>query len=337
MRPARPASGHRASCRAPAPPPAPRVAGIAFWAVTLGLVLLAAPSAAVGQVQAAVDLGYSHDHVWRGLTRVTRPSFEPAVAVAWKGERVMVSAGGWALLEPWEPDPDHLTVAGRDAALGEADAWVEGGYRLRLFSALLDLRAGWTLYTFHGDAAEAGPVEVLPSTCDGGEQPVPEELDTSEAYVGVTIARPRELYTILGLPPDLPIGFDALAAFDLGPVGGTYLETGLRADLPVLFIGEPLGSVVARLISGWSINQASAEAEPGWYAGEGLTHVALSLGATPFFQPGGVPLTIHAVGTLQAGVDAATRRRGPGPDDEATVTARIDVTLSFLFPLRRAP
>lgn len=322
MRPARPAPGHRAGYRAPAPPPVPRAAGVALWAVALGLVFLATPSAAVGQVQAAVDLGYSHDHVWRGLTRVTRPSFQSAVAVAWKNEQVMVSAGGWALLEPWQPEPDHLTVAGRDAALGEADAWVEGGYRLRLFSAILDLRAGWTLYTFHGDAAEAG---------------LSAELDTREAYLAFTLAQPRELYTILGLPPDLPIGFDALAAFDLGPVGGTYLETGLRADLPVLFIGEPLGSVVARLISGWSINQESDGAEPGWYAGEGLTHVALSLGATPFFQPGGVPLTVHAVGTLQVGVDAATRRRGVGPDDEATVTARIDITLSFLFPLRRAP
>lgn len=297
---------------------------LASAAVALGLVLLAAPFAAVAQVQAAVDLGYSHDHVWRGLTRVTRSSFQSAVAVAWKSERVMVSAGGWALLEPWQPGPDQLTVAGRDATLGELDAWVEGGYRLRLFSALLDLRAGWTLYTFHGDAAQAG---------------LGDELDTSEAYVGLSLSQPRELYTILGLPPGLPIGLEAVAAFDLGPVGGTYLETGLRADLPVLFIGEPLGSVVARVASGWSINQESdpSSPEPGWYTGEGITHVALSLGATPFFQPGGVPLTLHVVGTLQAGVDGATRRRGLGVADEATVTARIDVTLSFLFPLRRAP
>lgn len=294
------------------------------WAASLALGLMAAPGPLAAQIEGAIDLGYSHAYVWRGLTRVTRPTIQPGVAIAWKTPRLMLSVGGWALLEPWQPDPDHLTQAGRDNALGELDAWVQGDYRLRFFSAVIDLHAGWIRYTFHADGDQGG---------------LTDERDTDEAYVGLRLSGLREVYTLLGLPPDLPVGVAASAAFDLGPVGGTYLETALTAELPVLFIGEPLGSVRGRLSGGWSINQEvdPASGEPGRYDGEGSTHVALSLGTTPFFQPGGIPVTIDLLGTLQLGIDPATRVRGLGPDDEARVTARIDATASLLLPLRRTP
>ncbi len=298
----------------------------AFRSLLLTLSLLV-PSASAAQVEGAIDLGFSTDYVWRGLTRVSRATVQPALALAWKGPALMISAGGWALVEPWRPGAGDLTLAGQDGGLAEVDVWTEGDYRLRLASAVIDLRGGWTRYTFHGDPASGG---------------LGDARDASELFLGARLSGLGQLYTIVGLPSDLPIGVDASAAFDLGPVGGTYVETALVSRLPVLFVGEPLGSLVARLAAGWSWNQdpegtGGTDPEPARYEGEGLTHVQLSLGATPFFQPAGIPMTLHLDGTVQLGIDGATRRRGPDPGDEARVTARLDVALSILYPLRRTP
>jgi hypothetical protein len=277
---------------------------------------VAAPAAA--QMEAAIDVAYDHDFVWRGLTRVSRPAFQPAVAVAWKSPSLLVSAGSWALLEPWQPHADDLTLAGRDGGLGQVDVWAEAAYRLRILSLVLDARGGWTRYTYHAD------------TDDG----IASDRNTSELYLGLSLAGLRQLYTVLGLP-DLPVGVEASAAFDVGDIGGTYLETGLVAELPILFVGEPLGATVVRLTTGWSWNQELGAPEGGYYAGEGLTHVTLAGGVTPFLHVGPVPTTLHLGGTVQYGVDEATRRRGFGPEDRSRWIGWIDVTFSVLFPLRR--
>jgi hypothetical protein len=288
--------------------------------VPLLALLVAAPAAA--QLEAALDIGYGHDHVWRGITRVSRPTFQPAASLAWKAPRLMVSAGGWALLEPWSPRADDLTLAGRDATLAEIDAWAQADYRLQFFSATIDATAGWIGYMFHGSGERGG---------------VTDDWNTSEIYLGLRLVGLRELYAVIGLPPELPLGLETSVAFDLGPVGGTHLTTGLVAELPVFFVGDPLGAATFRLWSGWSWNQQPSAGEPGYFAGAGITHVALSAGLTPFFRFGTIPATVHLAGTVQYGIDEATRRRGLGPDDMSRVRGFIDVTFSVLFPLRSAP
>jgi len=288
--------------------------------VFLSFMTLLMPATAAAQMEAAVDVGYDHDFVWRGLTRVTRPTFQPSVALAWKAPRLMVSAGSWALIEPWTPRAGELTLAGRDAAVGEVDVWAQADYRLRFFSANIDATGGWIGYTFHGSAGDGG---------------LTSDWNTSELYLGLRLLGLRELYAVLGLPPDLPLGIESSVAVDLGPLGGTHLDAGLIAELPVFFIGEPFGAATMRLTSGWSWNQEALPDEPGYYAGEGITHLALSAGLTPFFSIGGASTTLQLGGTLQLGFDEAARRRGLGPDDRSRLIGWIDVALSVLLPLRR--
>lgn len=288
--------------------------------VAVLLMVLLMPTTVAAQIEVAVDAAYDHDFVWRGLTRVSRPTFQPSIAVAHKTPRLMLSAGGWALIEPWTARADELTLAGRDAALGQVDVWAQADYRLRFFSATIDATGGWTRYTFHGAAADGG---------------LTSDWNSSELYLGLRMLGLRELYAVLGLPPNLPIGIESSVAVDLGPVGGTHLEAGLIAELPVFFIGEPFGAATMRLTSSWSWNQEVLPDEPGYYQGEGATHLALSAGLTPFFSIGGASTTLHLGGTLQLGFDEATRRRGLGPDDRSRLIGWIDVAFSVLFPMRR--
>lgn len=271
------------------------------------------------QLEGGLDLGFDHTFVWRGLTRVSRPTLQPAVVVAWKTPRLLLSAGGWALLEPWRPRADDLSLAG-DELLGELDLWAEARYRLQLLASPADLTAGVVRYRFPGDPT-AGAL-------------IPHGTAT-EAYAGLHLTSLPRLYGALGLPQDLPLGVAATAAFDLGGVGGTYLEAGLVAELPVLFVGEPLGATTVRLTSGWSWHQQTASPEGGYYEGEGLTHLALGAGVSPFLHIGPVPATIELAGTVQYGVDEATQRHGLGPDDASRWRAWVHVTLSLLYPLRR--
>jgi hypothetical protein len=284
----------------------------------ISLVFCAAPTAA--QIEAALDLAYTHDFVWRGLTRVSRPSVQPAFAVGWKTPSLLVSGGVWALMEPWRARPGDLSLAGEDTRWGEADLWLQGDYVVRILSFNIETRAGLVRYTFPG----SDPNRSL-------------STDHSELYAGLRITGLENLYSVIGLPADLPVGIEAGTAFDLGGVGGTYLEAGLVADLPVLFIGEPLGSVDLRLTSAWSWNQEASAPEGGYYEGEGLTHMTLAAGVTPFFHLGPVPATLHLGGTVQYNVDAATRIRGPLADDRSRWIGWMDVTVSMLFPLRRKP
>lgn len=284
------------------------------------LLLLLVPASATAQVEGALELGYDHDHAWRGLTRVTRPSFQPSAALAWKGRALMVSAGAWSLLEPFTARAGDRTIAGTDATLGEIDYWAQAAYRLRILSITADATAGWTGYTYHGDAAAGG---------------LDDDWNTSELYLGVRLQGLRELYTMVGLPPSLPIGFESNVAVDLGPVGGTHLDAGLIADLPFFFVGEPLGAATVSLVSNWSWNQESGGSDPGYYAGEGFTHATFSAGLTPLFNVKGVPATLHLGGTVQLNNDEATRRRRLDPDSKARWKAWIDATLSLLIPLRR--
>jgi hypothetical protein len=285
--------------------------------IAIGLLI---PATAAAQIEAAVDVGYDHDFVWRGLTRVTRPTFQPSIVLARKTPQLMLSAGAWGLIEPWTPRADDLTLAGRDATLGELDVWAQADYRLRFFSATIDATAGGIRYTFHGNAQDGG---------------LTKDWNTSELYVGLRLLGLRELYAVIGLPPELPIGIESSLAVDLGPVGGVHLDAGLIAELPVFFVGEPLGAATMRLTSGWSWNQEALPDERGYYDGEGPTHLALSAGLTPLFEVGGASTTLHVGGTVQLGFDEATRRRGVRPDDRARVIGWIDIALSVLFPLRR--
>jgi len=282
-------------------------------------------SAREGAAQALVgaDVAIENDLVWRGLTRSNPTSIQPAIVVGYKTLSSVIAAGVWASLEPFAPRAADLSNVGTGGdALGEADVWVQWDRRFQKL-VTLDVSLGWTAYTFHGRTSLGGRGS---------------EWDTSELYVKAKISKTGPLLPPLGLPRRLPLALEGSLWKDLGPIGGVYGEIALEADLPVIPLGEPLGSLLLRGALGLSAGQQSVTGtELGYYEGSGPTHVELSAATVIAVPLGAAHLTVYPVGHLQVGLDEATMRRGLGAGDRARVFFWWGLTVSVLFPLRREP
>ena len=301
-------------------------AALSRWALAIAPAIAVCsvfPSMAKAQVMGGADFGIQQPFIWRGLTRSNQASFQPSGFLGYKGESLVVTGGAWASIEPFSPEPGDFTNVGLDGgALGEVDYWGQIDWRL-VKLVTLDVSAGWTGYTFHGDSARGGR---------GGE------WNTSELYVKFRITKPAPLLTLARVPRDLLLGLELSLWKDIGAVGGAYTELVLDADFPILPLGEPLNSFILRLVSGWSFNQEDVPGvERGYYDGNGPTHLDFSVAPVLFFPLGGAGLTAYLAGHLQVGFDEATRRTGFLPDDRSTVRLWWQLTFSLLGPLRRTP
>lgn len=296
-----------------------------------------APTELEAQVVGAADLTFRPTFIWRGLTRISSPSLQPAVSLGLQRESWMLTAGAWAALEPFDAGATEQTLVGRDAGLaGELDYWLQYDRRFR-FLGTFDFAVGWIAYTFRGDPLEGG---------------VGDDFNTSELYMRLEASELRELWLTLGLP-DVPVAVELSTWKDLGPVGGVYSEPALEAELPVLFTGEPFGALIARAAAGLSWGQtidapgdvgdasggisycaSTGACSVGYYDGSGFTHLDFSLGATPFVRLGSVPLTLYLAGHLQVGLDERTIVRSGAPEDRDRIVSWLDVTVSALLPVR---
>ncbi len=269
------------------------------------------------------DVTAQTDYIWRGLTRSNRSSFQPSVVVGYKDAANVVSVGAWASVEPFRPGVGDISNVGTSGEeLGEVDVWVQWDRRIQIL-VTLDLSAGWTAYTFQGHTSSGGRGN---------------EWNTNEAYLRARLSHAQPVLTALGLPRKPPLAFEASVWKDLGPIGGIYSEIAVEADLPILPLGEPLSSLLVRGAVGLSHNQRYVPGtELGHYNGNGATHVELS-GATTISAPlGRVQLTIYPAGHLQVGIDDVTLRRGLAPGDRSRVFVWWSLTVSLLYPMRRAP
>jgi hypothetical protein len=261
------------------------------------------------------DIAFRTDFIWRGLTRVSRTSFQPSLFLGLKRPSWIVTAGAWSSIEPFDPDPTDFGNAGADdGAIGEVDLWAQLDWRFRSF-ATIDLTLGFTAYTFHGDATQGGRGS---------------EWDTSELYIKGRLPN-------LSLSGELPLALELSVWKDVGPIEGGYSEAVVEVDLPVLPLGEPLSSVIVRLVSGWSFGQQHRPGSSrGYYDGNGPTHLDFSLAPVLFFRLGTAGLTLHSAVHLQVGFDKATLQRGLEPDDRSRVFPWWELTISVLEPLRPA-
>jgi hypothetical protein len=188
-------------------------------------------------------------YVWRGVTRVSGWVVQPTAWVAARAGGIELSASVWGNWELGAAGPADLTQRGVSRrGFGELDL------DLAVASALgaVDIGAGWTRYTFHGDPSRGGR-----GSAD----------NTSEIFA-------RAEWQGSPVTP----GF--LAACDVGRVRGCYFEGGVA--LPIFATPEARPRVVLSVepTAGWSEGEDPNSNDPSQLAnfgGNGLTHIDLPL------------------------------------------------------------
>jgi hypothetical protein len=205
-------------------------------------------------------------------------------------------AGAWAVFEPWSPAAGEPTVSGLDgSALHEWDAWVQRDF----IGGGLSASVGAITYLFNGDAASGG---------------LSDSLSTAELYVRVS-----QFEGIRLVVPTL------VATWDVWRVDGGYLELQLYRRIPVLPVG-PLRTLELGAVTGFSLSQKRTDGDVGYFDRNSFTHVDLSIGLSPRFHLGNLPLTAFTTGHWQIGIDDATR---PLNDDGERTTSTLWLELGF--------
>lgn len=246
------------------------------------LATLAVPalvSISSAQISTGASAVIATRYVWRGITQVNGWVFQPALWVGARAGSVAISMSAWANLELRRAGLDDLTLRGIDhRGLGELDLDLAIARPL----GPVEISAGWTRYTFHGDATRGGR--------GAGS-------NTSELFL-------RTEWRASIVSPSL------LIACDIDRVRGCYLETGVV--LPVVATPEPRPALALSLepTAGWDQGQGLNPNNPSQgahFAGNGLTHVDLPLVLRIQLPGTTVEPAISFLGHLQWSRDGATR------------------------------
>lgn len=257
-------------------------------------VLVADVSAA--QVRVGADAELATRYVWRGVSRTDRAVLQLQGYGYLPQGRGGWMAGAWAGFEPWSPAAGGPTVSGLDgSALHEWDAWVQRDF----IGGGLSASVGAITYLFNGDAASGG---------------LSDSLSTAELYVRVS-----QFEGIRLVVPTL------VATWDVWRVDGGYLELQLYRRIPVLPVG-PLRTLELGAVTGFSLSQKRTDGDVGYFDRNSFTHVDLSIGLSPRFHLGNLPLTAFTTGHWQIGIDDATR---PLNDDGERTTSTLWLELGF--------
>ena len=267
-------------------------AGVA--AILAASALLADVSAA--QVRAGADAELATRYVWRGVSRTERAVVQVQGYAYLPQGRGGWMAGAWAGFEPWLPTPGAPTVSGLDgSAFHEFDAWVQRDF----VGGGLSASVGAIAYLFNGDAASGG---------------FSDSVSTAELYL-----RLSQFEGIRVVAPTL------VASWDFWRVKGGYLELQLYRRVPVLPVG-PLRMLELGATTGFSLGQRRTEDDVGYFDRNSFTHVDLSIGLSPRFHLGSLPLTAFTTGHWQIGIDDATR---PVNDEGGRDTSTLWLELGF--------
>jgi hypothetical protein len=246
--------------------------------ILVALALLADVSAA--QVRAGADAELATRYVWRGVSRTERAVVQVQGYGYLPQGRGGWMAGAWAGFEPWSPEAGAPTVSGLDgSALHEWDAWVQRDF----IGGGLSASIGAIGYFFSGDAASGGRSD---------------SLSTAELYLRVS-----QFEGIRLVVPTLVL------AWDVWRVDGGYLELQLHRRVPVLPVG-PLRTLELGATTGFSLGQRRTSDAEGYFDRNSFTHVDLSIGLSPRFHVGRLPLTAFTTGHWKIGIDDATKPNG---------------------------
>lgn len=218
-------------------------------AIAAGLVYGCAGSADA-QLVLGSDVSFATRSVWRGLTRVSAPVFQPAAYIALRAGPGFVTAGAWGDYELGNTEPGDMSFAGiGESGFGAVEAWVEIAARL----ALWDWRVGYVHMRFRNDERVVG---------------IPSDLETSE------------IYAIVG-SRHLPVVLELGAWQDIDAVNGRYFELDVAYPLPTNPLGTIVGSIFVGgrlgLVNGQGREPIAADApdDTYYFAENGFSHVDL--------------------------------------------------------------
>ena len=252
------------------------------WLCLTGLVT-APPVAA--QLSARTDVSTSGRYVWHGISRAAGLVAQPSLAIGLRVHRVSLESGAVLHYELDRVSTGELSETGAGGRrLGEEDLWG----RASLLVGPTRLDAGVVRYVFRGDPAQ------------GGLGPT---RNTTEVYGALSV-------TSRYVNPSLEAGWD------VERVRGAFLRAAF--DLPVL--GWPFPPYAFAFVQGdmgLNVGQgpnAARPAELANFAGRGITHIGLGVGAEiRGRRVSGIGWATLAVGVRsQLNIDDATRFNGTG-------------------------
>ncbi len=231
-------------------------------AFVVGGAVIALSAAAAAPAMAQAELGITGSfysaYIWRGLSLVNKPVFQPDINLSFPLGSASLTVGGWSNVElgAYDGEDDISQGGGTSLNLSEFDPYAEIGFS----AGKAEFALGGVGYIYPNDAP------------------------------GVTSdANTVELYGKLNL--DAPLSPGIAVYYDVSKVKGLYVEGSVAHDIPLGPKALSLGALV-----GFSNNmEPDPDDESFNFADNGFTHVDLSasmeFGAGPF----SITPTIHGI------------------------------------------
>jgi hypothetical protein len=111
------------------------------------LALLAAAPEAAAQLRVESQVALATRYVWRGITRSTKWSLQPQVAVGWTHRSLAIDGGVASALDLGKGDPDGRSEVGTHGGrLGELSFWTAA----TVYDGPTAFQFGVIRYTYHG-------------------------------------------------------------------------------------------------------------------------------------------------------------------------------------------
>ena len=212
------------------------------WLV--GLALVGTSTGASAQRSVLAEVGFNSDFVWRGVTSTNRLVIQPDVSLAVPLRGSVFTIGVWGNIEPRRYD-------------GERDISSLNGLPGPLVTQS-EIYANITRAIGRVEALLGAEAYFYPHVADL------DEFNTVELQATLTV--------------DAPVSPTVNVSYDVGRIGGAYIETGLTRAVT----SEQRGELTVGVLAGFSAGQATdpRERDMAYFERDGLTHVDASASAT---------------------------------------------------------
>jgi hypothetical protein len=260
----------------------------------IGAALAAPAPSAHAQVALNADLVLANAYVWRGLTFTNRPVLQPDAYLT-----VGAGAGAFVAGAALNVEPVAYTGA-RDLSILGAES-----------GTLVTATTLWGEYT--------RPVGIASATLGVAGYVYPHANGIAAAY------NTMELYAKGSLAA--PLAPSLAVYYDVGQVRGAYLEAGLRHTITASRRLSFAVAGTAGVSAGQGVHRDGEQT--AYFAGNGLTHVALSVSAAWAAGRVTVTPTVHAL----VDHDVATQLTSPGERHHGKLL--LGVAFGWATPLGR--
>jgi hypothetical protein len=261
------------------------------------LVLVAGTRAAAAQARFEAQTALSNRYVWRGITRTTKWSVQPQLAVGWTRWGVAFDGGVAGVLELGHGDFGERSEVGvHGGDLGEVNYWLAA----TVYDGPTAIQAGVIRYTYQGRASTGG---------------LGSGSNTTELWGSIDLRRER-------FAPRLD------AYLDVARVHGLYLDA--SAAVPV--IAWPMPPYPMLYLEGDVGLNIGQEAHPGipgsgYFDETGVTHARAAF-RLPVYQQHGATFALAYI--AQLGFDRATRAGVAGDPGRGRLTHVFEVRLAYV-------